>query len=168
MSDPADLREALADAQDAFNGMGSEIPTPESGIDTDADWKIQLTKGCRLLSLSDAIAGDGYYTAVIELSFGAIERSLEAFAIAEGGDTLRDFQTSPHDHCYDRASKLGLLSRESSRELKKLYGENRTESYYGGKRPTDQQAKYTRELAEEIHHHAVNQIQEGGICNCDG
>jgi hypothetical protein len=36
------------------------------------------------------------------------EGELEAFAIAEGGDELRDFQTDSHARCYDRAAQFGL------------------------------------------------------------
>ncbi len=50
----------------------------------------------------------GYNTATIELCFGATERSLEAYVLAEGGDELDDFHD--HTYCYDRASDLGLLS----------------------------------------------------------
>ena len=103
MSDPNAVREALDAAVDAFNEEGHGIPKREPEINTDADWNSQLTKGCRLLAVVEEIVDGGYYTAVIELCFGSIERSLEAFAIAEGGDTLRDFQTDSHERCYDRA-----------------------------------------------------------------
>jgi len=91
MSDPKAVEEALDEAIDAFNMAGQGRPTPESDIDTDDDWKTQLTKGCRLLAAVGEIQAEGYYTATVELSFGIIERSLEAFAIAEGGDELHDF-----------------------------------------------------------------------------
>ena len=110
MSDPNAIREALDAAVDAFNEAGYGVPTREAEIDTDADWKTQLTKGCRLLAVVDVIEGDGYHTAVVELCFGTIERSLEAFAIAEGGNELRDFQTDSHGRCYDRATRFGLFT----------------------------------------------------------
>lgn len=167
MSDPNAVREALDAAIDAFNEEGHGIPTRESEVNTDADWKIQLTKGCRLLAVVGEIEDGGYYTAVIELCFGVIERSLEAFAIAEGGDELRDFQTDSHDRCYDRAAQFGLFTRELTGELKDLYSDNRTDSYYGGRHPTEQQAETMHRLAREIHRHVTNQIREGGVCNCD-
>lgn len=167
MSDPNNVREALDAAVDAFNEEGHGIPTREPEIDTDADWKTQLTKGCRLLSVVEEIEGGGYYTAIVELCFGIIERSLEAFAIVEGGDELRDFQTDSHDRCYDRAARLGLFTRGLMRELKELYGDNRTDSYYGGRHPTKQQAETMHRLAREIHRHITDQIREGGVCICD-
>jgi hypothetical protein len=167
MGDPTAVRDALDAAVDAFDEAGHGIPTREPEIDTDADWKTQLTKGCRLLAVVEGIEDGGYYTAVVELCFGVVERSLEAFAIAEGGDELRDFQTEPHDRCYDRAAALGLFTRELTDELDALYGDNRTDSYYGGRRPTDRQAETMHRLARSIHRHVTDQIREAGVCNCD-
>ena len=77
-SDPRAITDALAAAVDAFNEEGYGIPTLEDGIDSDADWKTQLTKACRLLAAIEHISGQGFYTATIELCFGATERSVEA------------------------------------------------------------------------------------------
>jgi hypothetical protein len=166
MSDPNAVEEALEAAVDAFNEAGHGVPTRESGIHAEADWKTQLTKGCRLLAVVERIGPDTYHTAIVELCFGVIERSLEAFVIAEGGDELRDFQTDSHGRCYDRAARFGLVSRELARELKTLYGNNRTDSYYGGRHPTARQAEEMARLAREIHQHVVGRIREGGVCTC--
>lgn len=166
MSDPKAVRETLDAVVDAFNEEGHGIPRREPNINTNADWKTQLTKGCRLLAVVEDIEDESYYTAVVELCFGIIERSLEAFAMAEGSDELRDFQTDSHDRCYNRAAKFGLFSPELAKELKDLYGNNRTDSYYGGRHPTKRQAELLYRLAHEIHHHVKNQIREGGVCNC--
>jgi len=107
-SDPQAITDALAAAVDAFNEAGHGVPTREEQIDTDADWKSQLTKACRLLAAVEHLAGQGLYTATIELCFGATERSIEAYALAEGGDSLDDFHD--HTHCYSRGTDLGLLS----------------------------------------------------------
>lgn len=165
-SDPTAITESLAAATDAFNEAGYGVPTREEAIDADADWKTQLTKACRLRAAVDQLVAEGFYTASIELSFGVTERSIEAFALAEGGDELTDF----HDHtaCYDRASALGLLSKPTTDDLRQLYDTNRTDSYYGGRRPTKQQAAAMRTLAQSVHEYVVDQIQEGGVCVCDG
>ena len=85
--------------------------------------------------------------------------------LAEGGDGLRDFHD--HTYCYERAVTLGLLSRDTTDDLQHLYDTNRTDSYYGGRRPTDEQATAMRELAHSLHIYVANQIREGGVCLCD-
>lgn len=164
-SDPQAVTDALAAAIDAFNEEGLGVPTREDAIDSDAQWKTQLAKACRLLTAVDQIAGRGFHTATIELCFGATERSVEASALAEGGDDLTDFHD--HTYCYDRATDLGLLSATTTRELQDLYDTNRTDSYYGGRRPTERQADTMQQLAEGVHEYVINQIREGGVCVCD-
>ena len=97
----------------------------------------------------------GFYTTTIELCFGATERSVEAFALAEGGDELDDF----HDHTtsYDRVTDLGLLSAATTRELRQLYDTNRTDSYYGGRRPAERQATAMQQFDRSIHEYVTNQ-----------
>lgn len=163
-SDPAAVTEALATAIDAFNEEGYGIPTREAEIDPDADWKTQFTKACRLLAAVEHLDGRGYYTATIELCFGVTERSVEAYALAEGGDDLDDFHD--HTYCYERATALGLFSTATATDLRRLYDTNRTDSYYGGRRPTERQADAMRKLARSIHDHVRNQIREGGVCVC--
>ena len=164
-SDPQAIVDALAAAIDAFNEEGYGVPTREDAINSDADWKTQLTKACRLLAAVDTLSDQGFYTATIELCFGATERSVEAYALAEGGDDLEDF----HDHttCYDRATALGLLSETTTRDLRQLYDTNRTDSYYGGRRPTERQADTMQQLARSVHEYVTDQIREGGVCVCD-
>ncbi|RQH00540.1 DNA-binding protein [Natrarchaeobius oligotrophus] len=138
----------------------------EAGISGDDDWETQLTKACRLLEVVDALQSQGdYFTAVIEVCFGAIERSIEAYALAMTNDSLQDFQD--HQFSYERAHQIGLFSKETAEEMKSLYSENRTESYYGGGRPTGEQAKAMAELAAAVHQFAVDQIREGGVCLCE-
>ncbi|WP_416838777.1 DNA-binding protein [Haloferax sp. DFSO52] len=164
-SDPTAITEALSAATDAFNEEGFGVPTREDGIDHEADWKTQLTKACKLLAAVGQISEQGFYMATIELCFGATERSVEAFALAEGGDGLDDFYD--HTTCYDRATELGLLSETTTRELRDLYDTNRTDSYYGGRRPTKRQAETMYTLAQSVHEFVTNQIREGGVCICE-
>ncbi|MFC3959346.1 DNA-binding protein [Halovivax cerinus] len=163
-SDPRTIRDALDAATDAFNEEGFGVPTREPAIDPEADWKTQLTKACRLLAAVDRLDGHDYFTATIELCFGATERSVEAFALAEGGDELGD--SRDHTTCYDRASALGLLSPETTIRLRQLYDTNRTDSYYGGRRPTERQATAMRTLSGAVHGFVTDQLREGGVCLC--
>jgi hypothetical protein len=165
-SDPSSVLEALERAQDAFEMAGRGRIEFEDGISADEDWKTQLTKACRLLEVVETLQSqDGYYTAVIEVCFGAIERSIEAYALSMTSDTLQDFQD--HQFSYERAHQIGLFERQTAEEMKDLYSENRTESYYGGGRPTEEQADAMTDLAIAVHQFAVSQIREGGVCLCD-
>jgi hypothetical protein len=165
-SDPEAILTALESAQDAFEMDGRGRVEFEDGISADADWKTQLTKACRLLEVIDTLqAQDGYHTAVIEISFGIIERSIEAYALSMTNDTLQDF----HDHQfgYERAHQIGLFEKDTAAEMKNLYSENRTDSYYGGGRPTAEQANAMADLATAVHQFSGSQIREGGVCLCD-
>jgi hypothetical protein len=164
-SDPQTVTDTLDAAIDAFNEEGYGVPTHEDAIDPDANWKTQLTKACRLLAAVEHLAGQGFYTATIELSFGATERSVEAFALAEGGDDLNDFHD--HTYCYDRATALGLLSKSTTDGLRQLYDTNRTDSYYGGRRPTERQSDAMEHLSRSVHEFVTDQIREGGVCMCE-
>lgn len=142
------------------------MPDYEDGIEPGGDWETQLTKACRLLEVADVLREqDGYYTAVIEICFGAIERSIEAYAVAMTGDEVEDFED--HEYSYERAHEIGLLEEEAARRVMRLYNENRTESYYGGSRPNDRQAEAMYDLALRVHEFAVDQIREGGVCICE-
>lgn len=164
-ADPNAIVDALERATDAFNEEGLGIPEYEAGIETDDDWSTQLTKGCRLLAVSDTITPRGFHIATIELCFAAIERSIEAYALYVSDDELRDFHD--HTYCYRRAAELGLLTEETADEIADLYGNNRTESYYGGRRPTAEQATAMTDLATEIHVFVADQIRDAGVCTCD-
>ena len=110
-SDPVAVLTALDRAQDAFDMVGRGQAAFEDGISADEDWKTQLTKACRLLEVVDTLQSqDGYYTAIIEVCFGAIERPIEAYALAMTDDTLQDFQD--HQFSFDI---LPALKREDSR-----------------------------------------------------
>lgn len=50
-SDPQAVTDVLDSAIDAFNEEGYGVPTREEEIDPEVDWKTQLTKACRLLSV---------------------------------------------------------------------------------------------------------------------
>ena len=165
-SDPASVLAALERAQDAFEMVGRGRTAFEDGISASEEWKTQLTKACRLLEVVEVLQSqNGYYTAVIEVCFGAIERSIEAYALAMTGDTLQDYQD--HQFSYERAHQVGLFERETAEAMRNLYSENRTESYYGGGRPTEEQAEALTDLASAVHQFAASQIREGGVCLCD-
>lgn len=164
-SDPKDVLDALERAKDGFEGVGLGIPSVGEGIAEGGGWETQLTKACKLLEVVDVLrAENGYYTAVIELSFGAIERSIEAYLVRMAGHDVDDFRD--HEQNYERADQSGLFEAETAEAMVELYRENRTESYYGGGRSTEPQAEAMADLARGVHEYVVDQIREGGVCAC--
>jgi hypothetical protein len=136
MSDPSTVLDALDDAEAAFAYRRGE-PTYEVGVASDGvAWETQLSKACRYLASCTSLRErDGYYGAVTELSFGAIERSLEAYVLWQGAEDLEDF--SDHEHAYIRAADVGLIERDTAARLQELYSSNRAEHYYGSLQPTE-------------------------------
>lgn len=166
MSDPSEITDNVEIAQDAFEYAGRGRPDFETGIDQDAEWKTQLTKACRYLdSVRVLREEDGYNGSVIELSYGAIERTLEAYLLWNSDDSIEDYRD--HVAAYNRAAQQGLFERDTAEDIKGLYQDNRTGHYYGAQLPTQQKEDAMFQLAESIHMFVEDQIREGDICICD-
>ncbi|UWG49161.1 HEPN domain containing protein (plasmid) [Halanaeroarchaeum sp. HSR-CO] len=156
----------LARAEDAFEYIGKGKPTFEDGIDQDEEWTTQLTKACKYLEACRTLRSqNGFNGAVIELSFSAIERSLEGYLLQDTKDSIADYLD--HEFVYERAGARGLFTRDTAQKLKELYGTNRTEHYYGKLAPTQEKADAMFELAEGVHQHVTDQINNSGVCLCD-
>lgn len=163
--DPDAVTDPLSRAQDAFRHEGFGQPTFEDGIDTTDDWRTQLTKGCKLIEVTNTLQEqNGYYIAMIELSFAVIERSLEAYLLAMTGDDLNDFQD--HTYVYQRADESGLFTADTAEELRDLYESNRTDSYYAGQHPTGEQAAAMIDLSRGVHEYVDSLIRGESACNC--
>lgn len=164
-SDPSSITDRIGNAQDAFEHAGFGQPTFEAGINSEEDWTIQLTKACQLVDGARTIqAHNGHYTAVVELCFGAIERSLEAWLLSETGDEMSDL--TDHVYVYERVDQQGLFSDGTGSDLADLYSENRNESYYAARRPTQEQADAMTALAAAVHDHIVSEIDDRNYCTC--
>lgn len=128
---------------------------------------IQLRKACRLLDACRTLrAYDGYHTSVIEMSFAAIERTLEFYALTASNDSIDNFQN--HTRAYDRATALGMFSEQTARRLKTLYTNNRSAAYYRTTVATAEQAEQMFRLAVTIHDHVKKFSQQSYECRCDG
>ena len=101
---------------------------------------------------------------MVELCFGAVERTLEAYVLWDTDDDLAEFRD--HETVYDRAAQRGLLERGTATALRDLYRANRTEHYYGGTVPTAEKEDATYELAEAIHDYVTDRIRTGDVCIC--
>lgn len=164
-SDPNAITEAIERAEDAFEYAGLGRPDFEDGIDQEETWTTQLTKACRYLEAVRVLRSrDGFCGAVVELCFGAIERTLEGYVLWAAEDSLEDFMD--HTTVYDRVIEVGLFDPATADSLRELYGTNRTAHYYGGRVPTGQKADAMARLAEEIHEYTVDQLRHAGVCRC--
>jgi len=91
--EPTTLTEALRRTEDAFQGQLGR-PDYEEGLDPNVHEPsvIQLRKAWRLLDACRVLREyDGYHTSVIEMSFAAIERTLEFYALTASNDTIDHF-----------------------------------------------------------------------------
>lgn len=165
--EPADLDASLERAEDAFRGQ-TVSPDYESGLspaDHDAD-VIQLRKACRLLDACRLLRShDGYHTSVIEMSFAAVERTLEFYALTASNDTIDDFRDG-HDRAYDRSVELDLFTEATARRMKLLYRENRAAAYYRDTVATRQQAAAMCDLAVTVHDHVTQFARRSHECQC--
>lgn len=162
--DPQAILDALDEARAAFDGRDG-APAYEVGLDPDDPETTQLRKACRLLDACRTLrANDGYHTSVVEMSFAALERSLEFYALSETRDTFRAFQT--HEAAYDRAAELGVLSPTTADELYGLHRDHRSAAYYRDSVATERQAETVFRLAVAVHEHAADLARRSHECHC--
>lgn len=102
---------------------------------------------------------------MIEMSFAAIERTLEYYALTASNDSIDDFREG-HDRAYDRVTELNLLSATTARRLKDLYRENRSAAYYRNVVAAEQQATALFGLAEAIHSSVIGFAGDAHECLC--
>lgn len=162
--DPSALSEAIESAIDRFEyGRGSM----EEGFETaDSEAATQLRKACRLLAAVRSLREvNGFHTAVVELCFGVIERSFEFYVLAVSSDSVREFHD--HDRAYERAAELGVISTQLRDKYQALYGQYRTESYYGTRAATDVETAAMWDLAVETHTFLRDHPREHYDCLCD-
>jgi len=166
--DSSSVLDALDRAEDAFGGYTTGAPEYEENLDPEANQPpvIQLRKACRLLDACRTLREhDGYHTSVIEMSFAAIERTLEFYALSASNDSIDNFQN--HTRAYDRAAALGVFSEETARRLQTLYTDNRSAAYYRDTVATAEQAEMMFSLSVTIHDHVKNFSQQPYECCCN-
>jgi len=88
---------------------------------------------------------------------------VEAYCLDLSDDSIEAF--TDHTEAYERAESLGLFE-DVADALIGLYSDNRTESYYGGRRLTEEQAAAMHELATAVHGFVNEQLQNSGVCIC--
>jgi hypothetical protein len=164
--DPSAVRDALEDARSAFLARRPQSSF-EAHLDPDDPEATQLRKACRLIEACRTLrANDGFHTSVIEMSFAAIERTLEFYVLAQSNDTVEDFQD--HAYAFDRAAALGLFSEATCDGLYQLHVDNRSAAYYRDTVATREQADAMFALAVEVHAFTTAFLQREHECHCSG
>jgi len=157
MSDPSELLDTIAAAEDAFgHAHGQPTFEPEINSAPDAsDGEVQIQKACRLLALVRELDDVGdYYGAVLEHSFIAIEHTLQGYLLAMTGTDAADLQD--HSSPYEFAKGHVPLAVDTVETLQMLYDARRTEHYYGTTVTTQEQAAQMHAVATRVHDHVVS------------
>lgn len=138
---------------------------PEAGLDVQDGALLQLRKACRLLASARQLLEDGYYTLVIEVSFVAIERSIE-FRLLDRGDLDPRNLPGTHTGVYREAARVGIFSEESADRLADLWRNHRAKTYYQDGLATKKRARRLHELATEVHRFVVGRSSQSHECLC--
>jgi hypothetical protein len=169
MSDPTDLLEEIAAAEDAFT-HASGRPTFEPVINAGADaeeGEVQIQKACRLLALAHEVDALGeYYGAILEHSFIIIEHTLQGYLLAVTG--VDPVELRDHDIPYEFAKGQVPLEDDTIESLKRLYDARRTSHYYGTTVTTADQAERMRTVATLVHEHIVtfdSELEQFCLCS---
>lgn len=156
MSDPTDILDEIAAAEDAFSharGRPRFEPELNSGPNAD-EGEVQIQKACRLLALAHEIEDLGeYYGAILEHAFIAIEHTLQGYLVMITG--IDSTELRDHDSPYEFAKGRVPLENDTIESLKRLYDARRTTHYYGTTVTTADQAEHMRAVATLIHKHIV-------------
>lgn len=169
MSDPAELREAIEAAEDAFSHADGR-PEFEPDLNAAADassGEVQIQKACRLLELARRIEEVGeYYGAIFEHSLIAIEHTFQGYLLAMTG--VDEAELRDHTSPYTFAKGQVPLEDRTIEDLKNLYEARRTKHYYGTTVTTKTQAERIRAVATIVHEHIVTFDQQTEqFCRCD-
>jgi hypothetical protein len=145
-----ELELALDNAEDAFQRTPEN---PEVGLEYVTDPAIlQLRKACRLLDAARFLfERNGHFTVIIEVSFVAIERSIQFYVEDKGYDVAGQ----RHTEVYGLAVQAGLFSQEVADRFEALWIENRSESYYRTGIAGEYRAKTIHGLAKKLHQEVV-------------
>jgi hypothetical protein len=158
----SEVADKLDAALDRFQRKPANV---ETGLEVDEPALLQLRKACRLLSAGETLLSEnGYYTVVIESSFGAIERTLQ-FRLQETG-SLSPEEYIDHETVYERAMSVGLYDRTFRDQLIELWGTYRSSIYYRERKGSEARARAMHELATSIHSFVVDLSSQSHNCIC--
>jgi len=160
--DGTPVDDALAAAVTAFERPPESVETGLRGIEEPG--RLQHRKACRLLAAGDRLLADGYYTVVVEVGFGAVERSIQHYLYRVDATTRDDYLS--HERVYERGREAGLYDREFEETLTYLWPTNRSRTYYREGVGTETRARRMLALAAGVHEHVVGLAGREHDCVC--
>ncbi|TQQ79304.1 hypothetical protein EGH24_11780 [Halonotius terrestris] len=165
--DPKPLRNALERASDAFDAPPESLSFEPALDPSDTETAVvQLRTACRLLSACRSLREPGgYHASVVQLSFAAIEHSLESYARSRG-ETIGNSRAG-RAKAFGRAAELGLVSETTAQRLKRLHRENREVARTRGTAAAAQHATAMFDLAVTVHNHVAETAALSQECSCD-
>lgn len=108
---------------------------------------------------------NGYYTVVIEVSFAAIERTLQFYLLSN--DFLHADEYVDHQAVYERSYEAGLYDEEFREKLVGLWRNNRSRSYYREGVGSEGRAETMFQLAASIHSYVLRLVGDRHECICN-
>jgi len=149
----------------ALREFRSQPGQPEPGLDVREPALLQLRKSCRLLSAVASLrARNGYYTVVIEASFGAIERTIQFYLLEN--DYVGEDDYLDHERVYALGATAGLYDDSFRGKLEELWRNNRSRTYYREGIGTEATAERMAELAGQLHEHVAQLSGRSHDCYC--
>jgi len=162
--DDSDVDDVLAAAEAAFRDTRGQ--RNETDLDVTDETFVQLRKACRLLEAARTLREqNGYYTVVIESSFVAVERSIQAHLLHRGYVSGEDLRYE-HTMVYQHGAEANLFSEEFAARLTQLWKQNRAEVYYRETVASAEQADAMLSLAEAVHEYVLDFASLGHECVC--
>lgn len=165
----------LNDVVETLDRIERLVQRPEAGPVQDslswqrdgADADIQLGKACAMLGTCRQLRdGTNNYVSIVELSFNAIERSLQFYLVEMTAAESADF----HDHSdvFEEIEARNVFSDTAvAARIEALRSRHRARYYYDIDRPGRDFATAMHDIAEEIHQFIVELADAQSRCNCE-
>lgn len=147
---------------------GETGPVQDSLSWQHSDADIQLGKACAMLGTCRQLRdGTNNNVSIVELSFNAIERSLQFYLVEMTAAESSDYHE--HGDVYRDIEKRGVFSDENIADrIDSFRAEHRSRIYYDIDRPGRDLALGMHDLAEEIHTYIVTFADAQSRCSCEG
>ena len=158
---------AAVDRVESLLADGETGPVQDSLSWQQTDADIQLGKACAMLGTCRQLRdGSNNFVSIIELSFNAIERSLQFYLVEQTAADSSDYRN--HRHVFEDIATRGVFSDETIADrIDAFRSEHRSRIYYDIDRPGRDLAVAMHELAEEVHAYVVAFADAQSRCSCD-